>query len=61
MKTYIYLFIVVEGIGGPCTMGQNGDKMPDFWIFQFWGEDGRYIKIAETEDMNTVRTSRPRY
>ena len=42
-------------------MGQNGDKMPDFWIFQFWGEDGRYIKIAETEDMNTVRTSQPRY
>lgn len=41
-------------MGGPCDIGENGDKMPDFWIFQFIGDDGEAVKVAQTEDMNRV-------
>lgn len=35
-------------------MGQNGDKVPYFWMNQFFREDGLATKVAESENMNKV-------
>lgn len=41
-------------MGGPCEIGDNGDKISHFWIYQFSADDGKAQLVAESEDFNRV-------
>ncbi|XP_052799234.1 receptor-type guanylate cyclase gcy-13-like [Mya arenaria] len=41
-----------DGIGGPCDIGMNGDRVPFFWMNQFRGEDTQPEVVAISTDKN---------
>ena len=47
--------LAVVGISGPCDMDDNGDRLPYFWFFQYFGEHLRRDLVAVSEDKNRVR------